>query len=117
MKALVHVPDAPSMPPCGVYRMYAIAFDLDTERLQRTYPSPSWQNAYRDIRDALYIRGFTWQQGSVQFGGPSVTPVTCVLAVQELARRFAWFGESVRDVRMLRIEENNDLLAAIGRSV
>jgi len=94
--------------------MYAIAFDLDTEELQRQYPSPSWQNAYRDVRDALFEYGFTWQQGSVQFGGADVTPVTCVLAVQELARRYDWFSGSVRDIRMLRIEENNDLSPAIG---
>jgi virulence-associated protein VapD len=93
--------------------MYAIAFDLDTEKLERYYSSSSWQNAYRDIRDALYEKGFTWQQGSVQFGGPTITPVSCVLAVQDLARRFDWFAQSVRDIRMLRIEENSDLLAAI----
>jgi virulence-associated protein VapD len=111
------VPGIPTFPPRGIYRMYAIAFDLDTEELQRSYPSPSWQNAYRDIRDVLYLQGFTWQQGSVQFGGADVTPVTCVLAVQDLVRRFAWFARSVRDIRMLRIEENNDLLPAIERTV
>ncbi len=93
--------------------MYAVAFDLDTEVLEREYGAPSWQNAYRDIRETLRAHGFTWQQGSVQFGGPAVTPVSCVLAVQDLDRRYAWFRASVRDVRMLRIEENNDLLPAI----
>ena len=102
-------------PQWSTGRMYAIAFDLDTDELQRRYPAPSWQHAYRDIRDALFERGFTWQQGSVQFGGPAVTPVTCVVAVQELARRFPWFAGSVRDIRMLRIEENSDLRPAIGR--
>jgi hypothetical protein len=57
-------------------RMYAIAFDLDTEMLAKKYPSPAWNNAYRDIRDGLREFGFTWQQGSVQFGG--VDPITCV---------------------------------------
>jgi virulence-associated protein VapD len=93
--------------------MYAIAFDLDTEALREHYGAPSWQNAYRDIRDALCDFGFAWQQGSVQFGGEGVTPVTCVLAVQELARRYAWFARCVRDIRMLRIEESNDLMGAV----
>lgn len=93
--------------------MYAIAFDLNTDQLERLYPSPSWSNAYRDIRDALRDYGFTWQQGSVQFGGPQVTPVTCVIAIQALARRFAWLAPCVRDIRMLRIEENNDLMPAV----
>lgn len=96
-------------PRWSTERMYAIAFDLDTDALAAKYGTPSWQNAYRDIRDALRPHGFTWQQGSVQFGGPDVTPVTCVLAVQELNRRFVWFAESARDIRMLRIEESSDL--------
>ena len=96
--------------------MYAIAFDLDTELLSQTYPGTSWNNAYRDIRDILQGRGFVWQQGSVYFGNDTVSPVTCVLAIQELTAAFAWFAACSRDVRMLRIEENNDLRPAIDAS-
>ena len=102
------------LPLWSTGRTYAIAFDFDTEVLQNNYGSTPWQNAYRDVRDALFAFGFQWQQGIVQFGGPDVTPVTCVLAVQDLQRRFAWFAPSVRDIRMLRIEESNDLGAAMG---
>jgi len=42
-----------------------------------------------------------------------VDAVTCVLAVQELSRTFPWFAASVRDIRMLRIEDNNDLKPAL----
>jgi len=35
------------------------------------------------------------------------------LAAQALKRRFEWFQPSVRDIRMLRIEENNDLGTAL----
>jgi virulence-associated protein VapD len=94
--------------------MYAIAFDLDTETLQRTYGSPSWRHAYADIRQILHDEGFAWQQGSVNFGRPErVDAVTCVLAVQRLTRELPWFSAAARDVRMLRIEENNDLRPAI----
>jgi len=93
--------------------MYAIAFDLDTEMLAQTYPGSSWNNAYRDIRDVLLERGFAWQQGSVYFGDDRVTPVTCVLSIQDLTAQFPWFATCARDVRMLRIEENNDLRPAI----
>lgn len=92
-------------------RMYAIAFDLDTELLAKNYPSPAWNDAYRDIRDGLREFGFEWQQGSVQFGGGD--PLTCVRAVRWLARRYDWFAACVRDIRMLRIEENNDLMPAL----
>lgn len=92
---------------------YAIAFDLDTETLKQSYPNPSWNNAYGDIRKVLEPLGFSWQQGSVYFGGDQINAVKCVLAAQQLSNTFAWFKASVRDIRMLRIEEMNDLLPAL----
>ena len=95
-------------------KMYAIAFDLDQETLKQTYGSPSYTNAYGDIRKHLLARGFDAQQGSVYFGRQGeVDAVRCVLAVQELSRTFSWFAASVSDIRMLRIEENNDLRPAV----
>jgi virulence-associated protein VapD len=93
--------------------MYAIIFDLDTTALQQVYPSASYQNAYGEIRGYLTSRGFDWVQGSGYFGDDSVDAVKCVLTVQRLSRKFPWFKASVRDIRMLRIEENNDLLPTI----
>lgn len=95
-------------------RVYAICFDLDTEMLQKHYHNNSWQNAYADMRRILEDHGFSPQQGSVYFGNETVTPVHCVLAVQEITREYPWFSKSVTDIRMLRIEEHNDLLPAVG---
>ena len=94
-------------------RMYAIAFDLDIETLKAHYHNDSYNNAYEDIRKVFEAHGFARQQGSVYFGNEHVTPVNCVLAVQDLQKQHAWFGKAVRDIRMLRIEEHNDLLPAI----
>jgi len=94
-------------------RVYAVTFDLDTELLQKTYPGQAWNNAYCDMRAVLEEFGFSWQQGSVYFGDKNVTPVTCVLAIQKVKHRFDWFAARVRDVRMLRIEEQNDLRPAL----
>lgn len=94
-------------------RMYAITFDLDTQTLEASYGGPSWRNAYTDICNALRKHGFDWQQSSVYFGDETVNAITCVLAAQDLTRKFPWFRASVRDMRMLRIEENNDLGPAI----
>lgn len=94
-------------------RMYAIAFDMDTKTLEETYPSESWKNAYMDIRRVLETHGFDWQQGSVYFGNERVNAVTCVMAVVDLTRQYSWFAASVRDIRMLRIEETNDLRPAV----
>ena len=105
--------------------MYAISFDLDTKVLQQSYPSTSWQNAYADIGKFLRERGFerviaclqlptnNRPQGSVYFGDDTIDVVRCQLTVQELTIEFDWFAPSVRDIRMLRIEDNNDLRPAI----
>lgn len=93
-------------------RMYAIAFDMDIESLRQHYGDP-YNNAYLEIRKVLKRHGFEWQQGSVYFGGDSINAVTCVLAAIDLSRSLPWFAASVRDIRMLRIEELNDLMPAI----
>ena len=92
---------------------YAIAFDLDTETLQELYPSSSWNNAYADIRRFLEANGFDHKQGSVYFGDDTIYAVTCVIVAQKLAQEFDWFSPAVQDIRMLRIEDNNDLKPAI----
>jgi len=93
--------------------MYAIAFDLDTSQLQQEYPNPSWQNAYNDIRKTLEPLGFDWTQGSVYFGGKTIDAVKCVMAVQTVSKAYPWLKNCVRDIRMLRIEELNDLAPAL----
>lgn len=103
---------APQSMPRGEGRLYAIAFDLDIESLKLNYGDP-YNNAYSEIRKVLQTKGFTWQQGSVYFGGESINAVTCVLAAIELSRVLPWFAASVRDIRMLRIEEFNDLMPAV----
>src|SRR5438105_12412090 len=97
-------------------RVYAIAFDMDIEALRANYGDP-YNNAYLEIRKVLQRHGFAWQQGSVYFGGEAVTAVTCVLAAQDLARTLPWLAASVRDIRMLRIDELNDLMPAVQLAV
>jgi len=97
-----------------VGRMYAIVFDFDTGMLEQLYPNQHWRNAYTDVRTYLTERGFEWKQGSTYFGDPNmIDAVRCVTTVQKLAAKYPWFTPSVRDIRMLRIEENNDLMAAL----
>jgi virulence-associated protein VapD len=82
--------------------------------LQQTYPNASYNNAYSDIRNFLTARGFEWRQGNTYFGDDTIDAVRCVRIVQRLAKKYSWFTPSVRDIRMLRIEENNDLSFALG---
>ena len=92
--------------------MYAIAFDMDIESLRTNYGDP-YNNAYVEIRNVLVRHGFTRQQGSVYFGGDQINAVTCVMAAMDLSNQLEWFAASVRDIRMLRIEELNDLMPAV----
>lgn len=102
--------------------MYAIRLDLDTKVLEQSYPTPSWQNAYSDITKFLRDHGFdlpdqyapsACQQGSVYFGDDTVDVVRCQTVAQQMTMEFDWFAPSVRDIRMLRIEDNNDLMPAV----
>ena len=95
--------------------VYAIAFDMDIEQLRIHYGDP-YNNAYLEIRRVLEEHQFQWQQGSVYFGGPAVTAATVMVAVIDLTTRLPWFAASVRDIRMLRIEELNDLMPVCSAS-
>ena len=57
--------------------------------------------------------GFEWKQGSVYFGNADMNAVKCVLTVRKLAQIHTWFSACVKDIRMLRIEEDNDLSPAV----
>ena len=97
--------------------MYAITFDLDTNCLDKQYPQKNYNNAYNDVKNFLISQGFTWTQGSVYFGDDSITAVHCVNTIQKLVIKFNWFGYCAKDVRMLRIEENNDLMPSINTAL
>lgn len=90
--------------------MYAILFDLDTDCLGKSY-NRSISDTYNIVRTFLEKNGFEWKQGSVYFArrDEGIDAASCVLAVQRLTKAYPWFGSCVRDIRMLRIEENNDL--------
>lgn len=94
-------------------RVYAIAFDLDTVKAEKLC-GPNWRACYAKIGSLFAEYGFGRQQGSVYFGDESSDAIRCVMAVQEADRRFAWFAQATRDLRMLRVDEDNDLMAAIG---
>jgi virulence-associated protein VapD len=106
----------PGLPPSfkkeGV--VYAIAFDMDIDQLRIHYGDP-YNNAYLEIRRVLESHSFSWQQGSVYFGDASVTAATVMVAVVDLTNLLPWFAACVRDIRMLRIEELNDLMPVIQR--
>ena len=93
--------------------MYAIAFDLNTEKLKKHYGFTHYNNAYAEIRKFLAEKGFNHQQGSLYYGDPTVTQVSAVLAVVELSKKFQYFRPSVEDIRILRLLDADDLMPAV----
>lgn len=87
-------------------RVYAIAYDLNNEAAER-------HGAWAKIARVLEGHGFHRQQGSVFYGTTATTAMTCAAAVLDLADRYDWFWQVVRDMRMLRIDEEDDLLAIV----
>ena len=81
----------------------------------RLHYGDPYNNAYLEIRRVLEEHAFQWQQGSVYFGGPAVSAATVMVAVIDLTSRLAGFAACVRDIRMLRIEELNDLMPVVQR--
>jgi virulence-associated protein VapD len=94
--------------------VYAIAFDMDIEQL-RVHCGDPYNNVYLEIRRMLERHQFQWQQGSVYFGAPAVTAATVMVAVIDLTTYLPWFAACVRDIRILRIEESNDLMPVVQR--
>lgn len=92
---------------------YAVIFDLDIDCLNDYCEGKSYIEALRETRDFMISNGFSWTQGSVYFGDQTMDAVKCILAIQALAEKLPWFSACVKDIRMLRIEENDDLLPAI----
>lgn len=92
--------------------MYAVTFDIDTNCVSENGVNPP-SKIYGDIRKFMEQHGFRWQQGSVYFGDDSINAVTCVTTIQILVKQMPCFATCVKDVRMLKIEENNDLMPAV----
>jgi virulence-associated protein VapD len=99
-------------PAQKVGRVYAIAFDIDTQVAQSVL-GDTWKTCYGSIERGLALHGFSRTQGSLFFGDETSNAVKCIKAVQDLDDKHAWFGRIVKDLRMLRIDEDNDLLPAL----
>lgn len=93
--------------------MYAVTLQLEADVLRATFAGTARTYAYADVGRFLRQHGFDRQQGSVHFGDELVDVVRCQLAVQQLTAEFDWFAPCVTDIRMLRIEDNNDLMPAV----
>ena len=89
---------------------YALSFYLDPETLGK-HCSLEEANAY--VRQTLMSLKFTRLHGDLYLGDPNVSPVQCVLAAQKMKALYPWFKSSVREFKMLRVEDINDMGPAL----
>jgi len=93
--------------------MYAIIFNIDTNFLVTYYDDNISKNAHNNIRLFMEKNNFTWQQGEVYFGNEKINAVSCVITIQNLLKKYPWFNFCVKNLKMLRIENIEDLMPTL----
>ena len=93
--------------------MFAVAFDLKIEDVQKFHPQglEGVSAAYREIALTLRSRGFERVQGSV-YTTDSDSMANLFAAIEDL-KKISWFPNSVRDLRAFRIENWSDFTDVI----
>ena len=89
---------------------HAIIFNLDSDLLSSCYPGSDPISAYSVLKTYLEKQNFVRLQGNLYIGDSSVDAVKTVLVAQKLSDKFPWFKASVQNMRMLRIEDDSDLM-------
>ncbi len=89
--------------------MYAIAFDMIVDNLKKHYGDP-YNNAYYEIEQVLKAQGFdNHTQGSLYLASPDLpNPLRAVYAAISSLKAIGWFRESVRDIRVFKVEDWSD---------
>lgn len=101
----------PEMPVTrGIQTMFAIAYDFDGKKLEENYHSKSWRNAYTDFKRFMEKKGFSTQQESILYGNDDVSMTDAYIAITEASREFAWLKDSITDIRILQLMNNDDLM-------
>lgn len=90
--------------------MYAVAFDLVIGDLRRNY-GESYPNAYYEVREKLKTFGFEWTQGSVYLSSDN-NLANVYKAIKALSL-IDWFRNSVRDIRVFRVEDWSDFTQVV----
>ena len=80
-----------------------ITFDLDTNQLQKYYPSKNWRKAYVDIKKHMLKNGFSWQQGFVYVSNGLQTNPELTDYLDQLASKQPWLNVCMRDCTVTNV--------------
>ncbi len=86
-----------------------IAFDLDTKKLEKYYPSEHWKNAYRDIKTFMQKNSFDWQQGSVYVSTRAYNPQQINALMCKMVDVFPWLNVCMRDCAVTNVGRSHKL--------
>lgn len=92
--------------------MFAIAFDLNIEKLKEHFGEP-YNPAYDEIRQEMEAHGFMWLQGSVYVNYEEKNSLANVYKAISALSKISWFKESVRDIRAFKVEDWSDFTEII----
>ena len=81
-----------------------IVFDLDTNALQRYYPTENWRNAYEIIKRHMRVNDFEWQQGSVYVSEKPLPAREVSQIIKILVKDNPWINTCMRDCTVTSIE-------------
>jgi virulence-associated protein VapD len=91
-------------------RSYALFVSFDPERLVLHQLT---EREAQGVGECLEDYGFSAVLPGFYVGSDRLSAVQSVVAVQDLADRLAWFSPCLRSARLLRIEEDSDLMVAL----
>lgn len=92
--------------------MYAISFDLKIDTLKKIYDEP-YNGAYKEIETELITYGFKWTQGSLYILEESDNYLGTVYKAISALKKISWFKESVRDIRVFKVEDWSDFTSIV----
>jgi len=90
--------------------MYAISFDILIADLKENYGDP-YNNAYYEISVILENYSFYRGQGSVYLS--TVNDMANLMRAVNHLKNTDWFKNSVRDIRVFRVEDWSDFTSFI----
>lgn len=109
--------------------MYAISFELDNvlindekefilkrfendDEFHNLKPNELSQLINKKIRIFFNDNNFSYKN-SLFFGKSEVNSINCVLVIQKLLKEFPFLPNYIKDIRLLRIEENTSMQEVI----
>ncbi|MGX2951481.1 hypothetical protein ACWIYZ_08595 [Ursidibacter arcticus] len=96
--------------------MYLIVFHFDVEKLKNELGNDYLNISQAQISENM-VYPFTKLDTFSYMGDESISPVQCVLVIQNLSEKLNWFSRCIFDARLLKIGSNEDLMLAIKKSV